>query len=559
MVNAKPMATLLVMLTLTLAGVAPVAAAVDVSIDRNPVQVNESFQLVFSLDQNPDRDPDFSILQQHFLILGNNRSSSISIINGEYQRSIKWTLHLMPKQIGEFMIPAIRFGSERSEPFQVTVKPSTMASVPHDQLVLEVLADRSETYVQSQVILTLRLLSATDISAYQFGDVSIEAVDAVVEPLGDVRQYQTRIADKSYLVLEKQFALFPQQSGRLEVAPVMAEVRLPSRSSYDPFQTGGEIRRLRSQPVFIDIEPIPADFTAPYWLPANHLELRENWQGDLNALVAGEPVTRSVTLIADGLTAAQLPELILPAIDGIKQYPDQPSLDDSRSSDGIRGRREQKVALIPGAAGRYYLPEISLPWWNLQTGKVEIATLPARELSVNPGTGTAPQGEPVVPGRLATAPAEPVAAETAETGRFWLWLSLVLACGWGASIVYWGLRVRRERWRRQRQPESASLARARRELRKACDDGDAASARQALLVWGQALLTPRRVHNLHDLGAIFGADLASQIGLLNQSLYARTQQSWQGQALMDLCLQLEQSARVREPEPAGLAPLNPVG
>ncbi|MDH3537148.1 MAG: BatD family protein, partial [Gammaproteobacteria bacterium] len=206
MVNAKSPVALLLLLTLTLAGVAPVAAAVDVTIDRNPVQVNESFQLVFSLDQNPDRDPDFSVLQQHFLILGNNRSSSISIINGEYQRSVKWTLHLMPKQIGEFVIPAIRFGKERSEPFQVTVKPSTMASVPHDQLVLEVLADKPEAYVQSQVILTLRLLSATDISAYQFGDVSIEAIDAVVEPLGDVRQYQTRIADKSYLVLEKQFA-----------------------------------------------------------------------------------------------------------------------------------------------------------------------------------------------------------------------------------------------------------------------------------------------------------------------------------------------------------------
>lgn len=559
MVNVKTLVASLLMLTLALTGVAPVAAAVDVTIDRNPVQVNESFQLVFSLDHNPDRDPDFSILQQHFLILGNNRSSSISIINGEYQRSIKWTLHLMPKQIGEFMIPAIRFGSERSEPFQVTVKPSAMASVPHDQLVLEVLADRPEAYVQSQVILTLRLLSATDISAYQFGNVSIEAIDTVVEPLGDVRQYQTRIADKSYLVLEKQFALFAQQSGRLEVAPVMAEVRLPSRSSYDPFQTGGEIRRLRSQPVFVDVEPIPADFTAPYWLPANRLELRENWQGDLNALVAGEPVTRSVTLIADGLTAAQLPELTLPAIDGIKQYPDQPILDDSRSDDGIRGRREQKVALIPGAAGRYNLPEISLPWWNLQTGKMEIATLPARELSVNPGAGSAPQSEPVVPGRVATAPAEAIAAEPAETGRFWLWLSLVLACGWGASTVYWWLRMRRDRWRRPQQPESASLAGARRELRKACDDGDAAGARQALLVWGQALLAPRRVRNLHDLGAIFGADLEAQIGLLNQSLYARTQQAWRGEALIDLCLQLEKTARARDHEPIGLAPLNPVG
>ena len=111
-----------VVLLLALAWAPRLWAEIEVTIDRNPVQVNESFQLVFSLDQSPDRDPDFSSLQQHFLILGSNSSSTISIINGEYRRSIKYTLQLMPKQVGEFMIPAIRFGKERSKPFQVTVR-----------------------------------------------------------------------------------------------------------------------------------------------------------------------------------------------------------------------------------------------------------------------------------------------------------------------------------------------------------------------------------------------------------------------------------------------------
>ena len=160
---------------------APAWAEVEVTIDRNPVQVNESFQLVFSLDRSPSSDPDFSSLQQHFLILGNNRSNSISIINGEYHRSVKWTLQLMPKQIGEYVIPAIRFGDDSSEPFQVTVKPSSMAAVPQDQQVLEMMVDSSEVYVQSQVILTMRLLSATDIAAYQFGDIDTQNVDLVIE------------------------------------------------------------------------------------------------------------------------------------------------------------------------------------------------------------------------------------------------------------------------------------------------------------------------------------------------------------------------------------------
>ncbi|MCP4303224.1 MAG: hypothetical protein GY783_21795, partial [Gammaproteobacteria bacterium] len=362
------------------------SAEVEVIMDRNPVQVNESFQLVFSLDQSPDDDPDFSILQQHFMILGNSRSNSISIVNGEYQRSVKWTLQLMAKQIGEYMIPEIRFDKERSKPFQIKVLPSSQASVPQDQLVLELLVDKPKVYVQSQVIVTLRLLSASSISAYNFGDISTDDLDVVIEPLGDERDYRTRIADKSYLVLEKQFALFPQQSGRLRIAPVMAEVRLPSGSTFDPFRTGGKIRRLRSRQVFIDVEPIPPGLAGSYWLPATRLELREEWQSDLDGLVAGEPITRSLTLVADGLTAAQLPELAMQQIDGIKQYPDQPGLQNGRSSKGITGKREQKVALIPGAEGIYRVPEFSLPWWNLETGKLETATIPARELSVASAT-----------------------------------------------------------------------------------------------------------------------------------------------------------------------------
>ncbi|MDH3858590.1 MAG: BatD family protein, partial [Gammaproteobacteria bacterium] len=520
---------------LMLAGVQQVMAEVEVNIDRNPVQVNESFQLVFSLDQSPDREPDFSILQQHFLILSNNRSNSISIINGEYQRSVKWTLQLMAKQIGEYMIPAIRFDKERSKPFQIKVLPSSLASVPQDQLVLELLVDKPEAYVQSQVIVTLRLLSATNVSAYNFGDISTDNLDVVIEPLGDERQYQTRIADKSYLVLEKQFALFPQQAGRLGLEPVMAEVRLSSSSAFDPFRTGGEIKRLRSQPVFIDVEPIPPEFAGSYWLPASGLELREAWQSDLDNLVAGEPITRSLTLVADGLTAAQLPELELARIDGIKQYPDQPVLLNRRSNQGISGKREQKVALIPGAGGTYRVPEISLSWWNLESGKPETATIPAREISVNAAASVAVA--PPVTGQSIPEVAPPVAANN----KFWLWLSLLLACGWLSSGLYWWFKSRTSGSPDSRAVEQPGLRAARKQLRQACEADDPTHARHALLDWGRALLDPREVNNLHQLGLLLGDDLARQVEWLNQSLYAGESIGWQGRELWLLCQQLEET------------------
>ena len=537
---------------LMLASVQQVLAAVDVNIDRNPVQVNESFQLVFSLDKSPDREPDFSILQQHFLVLSNNRSNSISIINGEYQRSVKWTLQLMAKQVGEYMIPAIRFDQERSKPFQIKVLPSSLASVPHDQLVLEMLVDKPEVYVQSQVIVTLRLLSATNVSAYNFGDISTDNLDVVIEPLGDERQYQTRIADKSYLVLEKQFALFPQQAGRLGLEPLMAEVRLPSSSAFDPFRTGGEIKRLRSQPVFIEVEPIPPEFAGSYWLPATGLELREAWQSDLDNLVAGEPITRSLTLVASGLTAAQLPELELAQIDGIKQYPDQPVLQNRRSNQGISGKREQKVALIPGAGGTYRVPEISLSWWNLETGKPETATIPAREISVSAAASVA-VAPPVV-----EQPAAEVTPRAVANNNFWLWLSLLLACGWLSSGLYWWFKSRASGGDDLQAVEHPGLRAARKRLRQACEADDSAHARHALLDWGRALLQPRQVSNLHQLGLLLGDDLAQQVEWLNQSLYAGESVGWQGRDLWQLCQRLEKArAPGGERDSDELLPLNP--
>ena len=313
-----------------------------------------------------------------------------------------------------------------------------------------------------------------------------------------------------------------------------------------------KIHRLRSQQVFIDVEPIPPGVAGSYWLPATRLELREEWQSDLDGLIAGEPITRSLTLVADGLTAAQLPELAMLQIDGIKQYPDQPGLQNGRSSKGIKGKREQKVALIPGAEGTYRVPEISLPWWNLETGKLETATIPARELSV--AAATTAVGQPSV----MEQPVTEALGQVSPGNNFWLWLSLLLACGWIASGFYWWFKSRRAVIQAAPAVEHPGLREARKKLRQACDADDGVSARHALLDWGRALLAPREIDNLQQLGSSLGDDMTLQIERLNQSLYAGAGVAWQGHDLWLVCQQLEKIAESeRNRDVTQLLPLNP--
>ena len=241
-------------------------------------------------------------------------------------------------------------------------------------------------------------------------------------------------------------------------------------------------------------------------------------------------------------------------IAGIKQYPDQAELDNSRSAKGISGKRVQKVALIPGTAGSYLVPELNLPWWNVQTGKMEIATIPARELIVNAAAGVSVVEPP-------TAGAQGLVQESAPAppNTFWLWLSLVLSSGWILSALYWRYKLRKPvSTTTPSVTEHPDLRQVRKQLLQACNDSDAITARQVLLTWGRALLAPQEIGNLHQLGNILGADLRHEIDFLNQSLYAADGAQWQGQALWSICQQLEKDAlQQRDQGNARLLPLNP--
>ena len=549
-----------------LLGFTPLAfAEITVTIDRKPVHANESFQLFFESEKKPDGDPDFSSLQKDFVLFNSSQSNSISIINGDYRRSIKWTLQLMPKQAGEFTIPAIRFGKDNSHSFKIDVKPASQSSAPEDEgLIFQLSADKATIPVQGQIIVTMRLLTNLNISAYQMRDLEIEGVEVVIEPLGRARQYQTTLGDKPYLVREKKFALFPQQDGKIEIRPVLAEVQLVSlsQSLFNPFPDRGNIRRILSQGLTLEVTSVADKFDAPHWLPATDVRLSDDWQSNLNQIVAGEPVTRTIRLVADGLTAAQLPELAMTDIVGVKLYPDKPLLQNQPTAEGIRGSREQKIALIPTAEGSYSLPEIAIPWWNVKTGKQEVARIPSRTINVKPATDS----DIVLQRNLVPDPAE--VAESAmlvdtgnETNSFWVWLSLFLALGWVLSILLWWLGRRAFARLRPEPPDVAviNLRKAKRRLKQACTDNNAQETRVAILNWANCIDPDQQFSRPGQIAQYFGEPLKGHIDGLNQRLYSQSAADWEGRALWEACESI--APIVNRPDASELnsrlQPLNP--
>ena len=74
------------------------AVEISVSVDRNPVNLEESFKIFFSAPDTPDGDPDFSPLEQEFSVLNQSQSTSTSWDNGNYSKAVRWTVEAIAKK-----------------------------------------------------------------------------------------------------------------------------------------------------------------------------------------------------------------------------------------------------------------------------------------------------------------------------------------------------------------------------------------------------------------------------------------------------------------------------
>ncbi len=520
------------------------AAEVKVHADRNEIHADESFQLVFSTSEELQTNPDFTPLTRLFDVLNQSSGSNYQFINGRKSFTQSWTLNLMPKGHGEFIIPSIDFGGIRNDPAKITILPPRHGgtSKTDDDLMLEVSFDQGQVYVQGQLLLTLRIKHAVPLAGGSLSEPELSDPDAIIERLGDDRTYETRLGNKPFAIIERRYAIFPQHSGTLTLKPIRfdAEVSLSPRRAFDPFARNTTQRRLLGDEQKVEVLAAPSGFSGGAWLPAQSLQLVEQWpEQEATQWHAGEPITRTLAIIADGLTSAQLPPLEQPLPDGLKAYPDQPALSQQATDKGLIATRQEKVAIIPAHAGSFTLPAMQLKWWNAAAGHEETAQLPARTVTVLPavdGLQGPPSTNPVNAGD-----ASPLPTGTAgEVGtrvndgerRLWQGLSGLFALLWLATLLLCWWRARRGAAPGSGQPARPSDTRAlRQQLQQACTSGDARRARALLLELGEALWPDAPPTTLRELAERCGPAMRDCTEALDAALYAGAEQAWGGARL----------------------------
>ena len=527
------------------------SASLQAQVDRNPVAVNESFNLTLLSSDSSSGEPDLSALKRDFDMLGQSKSSSFQIINGQISHTTQWQISLTPKHAGQLKIPAIPVGGQSSAPINLTVTTANQAGAPQQSknLFLEVSAAPQTMHVQQQIIFTVRLYSALSLGeGSSLSDPAFPNMDAVVERLGADHPFEVMRNGQPYSVIERRYAVFPQKSGQFSSAPVVFDGSVVEANQngggfmFNPFSQHTRQLRLDSKSVTFTVKPVPPGYDIRQWLPASNLQLTEQWSENPPRFTVGEPITHTLTVTANGLTATQLPTLDSGKIDGLKLYPDQPTLKNGQDGNGIIGTREQKIAYIPTRAGNITLPAIEIKWWNVNTNQAEVARLPVRSITVIPGSQNQVSAPPPSSPPLTTeAPASTTLSSNAPQSsgvlvsgsqRWWPWLALLLGAGWLITLLAWW-------WRAHKKTPQAgvntaseeTLGQLEKQFRKACMENHAPQAKTQLLAWAKQRWREKPPATLTALARLCEPALADAVTQLDRSLYAKTPTPWQGEIL----------------------------
>ena len=353
-------------------------AKISASVDRTVIGANESIQLHITSDQpsqlNRLRTDQLEAL---FSIVSRATSQQIQLINGRFQRSVTLTLTMFPNQSGRLVIPALEVGGETTDPITILVGAQAQGNASQSDSYAELTLSTATPQVlnQQQLVVTMLLRLRAD----KFSEGRIDALEvsgAQVVFLGEQKREELS-NNHPWQVIERRYAVFPQQSGNLSINPVIFNGILVTRGG--SLFPSGRNYRLRSNSLTLEVEP-PAYTDAP-WLPATNLTASSNLSA--TQVEQGQAVTRNIVIQAESQMGELLPELALPHIQGVQGYLDGVERNNQQYPHGVDGKISIKQVFIPAQDGNFTIPEQQIVWYNTRTKRRELLRIPAAVFTAN--------------------------------------------------------------------------------------------------------------------------------------------------------------------------------
>ncbi|PKH88149.1 protein BatD [Colwellia sp. Bg11-28] len=578
---------ILIMATFLFSNNAFALSKVTAVVDKNPAMINESILLTVTADDDVNRNAlDTTPLLRDFIVGQTSVSSQTSMINFKTSRVTKWQIVLIARSAGQFIIPALTIENQQSEPVELTViaAKDTGSNTQTDIFVTSELSS-NEVYVQQLLTLSIKLHFAVDLKSGNLTEPSLTG--ATIEKIGQDKQSDNIINGKRYRVIEQTYAITPEQSGEFTLkAPLFSgEILQPSkrRSSFLSFAQTKPVSILGDAQNIV-VLPIPANYPSnAQWLPTDILTLHQEWPTGNDQFTVGEPITRTITLTAAGLSKSQLPKLEMQSSRGLKIYPDQAELNANLRNDRLVSQKVQNFALVPSTAGNFVLPEMGITWFNTITNKIEVATLPSKTITVEAGEGVIANNFNDATNKIASSvsnsanssenltaqsPAAVTEVLVQDKRLQWLFLSLWLLTSLAWLVQFFYLKQNNQKNTNHPSDNAKNVVNSGNNylaLLAACKKNNAEQALNLILPWLRQLLPVNKsgleINNIAQAQAIVqDQSFATALNDLQQHLYGKSAingaPSWQGLALLNAIqtVHKQQSDKVNNHH---LLPLNP--
>ncbi|MGA9119127.1 MAG: BatD family protein [Bacteroidota bacterium] len=395
--------------------------ALRASVDKNPVGLGDEFTLTFVLNNagmNGGKDMRLPDLNRFRMLSGPNQSSSVQFVNGSMSSSVSYSYVLQPKEIGKTTIGSATIEAAgktlHSDPIILEVvkgAPAPKQSAPQevttnigDNLFVKAAVSRTHVLQGEQITLTFKLYTRLTVMNY-----AVEKTPTMigfwgedVETPKDIQLSTETINGKQYRVgIIKKMALFPTQSGTLEISPmvVQTQIQVPAPRSLDPFDAFfrdpfGRTSNYtaQSEPVKIIVDPLPPG--APPDFKGAIGQFAMSTSLDKKSTRTNEPVSFKVTVSGTGnIKLLEAPTLELPS--DFEQYSPKITENINRQGERVSGSKVFEYLLIPRYPGLKIIKPLTFSYFDL--AKREYVRLRSPEIDLNVEQGTAP-ALPVVAG-----------------------------------------------------------------------------------------------------------------------------------------------------------------
>lgn len=276
--------------------------------------------------------------------------------------------------------------SRPSQQQQQKAQPQPKTNIDNNTLFARASINKSNLYQGEEAIIVYKIYTQVPLTQYQIEKLPRNKgfwSEDLSEDMTQVKQYTETYNGRQYQVAEiRRGALFPQENGKLTIAPLKTDVvaiiqtqmqRQRTGTIFDffiddpffsPTRNEAVVKSLTSNSISVNVKPLPE---APDAFAGGVGQFDIKAKSDLNELHANEAFTYSVTVSGRGnLSLLEAPHIDFPK--GMEVYEPRVIDNINKGDNGLSGSRTFEWIVTPQTQGEYDMPDFEYAYFNPATG-----------------------------------------------------------------------------------------------------------------------------------------------------------------------------------------------